>query len=257
MLKWCSYCQKFMGEIPPYEDFHVTHGMCNTCARVEDFTDSDIAHAGNLRKIRERLFDAGERSDLDAAAHTIENGIKVGLKSVDILIGVMAPMLSEVGDDWTKNILCVAEEHRFTNFCEKVFDLISTKVKAELAVSATPTNPSGVLLMNARGNSHVLGLRMLALRLLNSGRIVEIVDMPDSSEELAMLVARTQPELILVSMALAEQCKSVITFAERIAELPTSIRPRVIVGGYAVKAGLVSAIPGAELQGDISSVLAI
>jgi len=41
---------------------------------------------------------------------------------------------------------------------------------------------------------------------------------------------------------------------ERIAELPKSTRPKVIVGGYAVKLGLVPAIPGADLMADISSL---
>jgi len=53
-------------------------------------------------------------------------------------------------------------------------------------------------------------------------------------------------------MALAEQCAGVTALVERIEELPASIRPRVIVGGYAVKLGLVSAISDAELIGDIS-----
>jgi len=65
---------------------------------------------------------------------------------------------------------------------------------------------------------------------------------------------RTQPKLILVSIALAEQCMGVTAIAERVAELPSSIRPRVIVGGNAVKLGLVSVIPGADLMGDISSL---
>jgi hypothetical protein len=55
-------------------------------------------------------------------------------------------------------------------------------------------------------------------------------------------------------MTLAEQTPSVVTIAERIAQLPASVRPKVVVGGYAVKMGLITAIPGAHLIADISSL---
>jgi methanogenic corrinoid protein MtbC1 len=81
-----------------------------------------------------------------------------------------------------------------------------------------------------------------------------MIDVPPTLEDLTTQVIRTQPRLILVSMALAEQSIGVTTIVERIAELSSSVRPRIIVGGYAVKLGLVSAIPGADLMGDISSL---
>ena len=36
------------------------------------------------------------------------------------------------------------------------------------------------------------------------------------------------------------------------AALPEPVRPRVFVGGYAVKMGFVTAIPGADLVADIN-----
>jgi hypothetical protein len=55
-------------------------------------------------------------------------------------------------------------------------------------------------------------------------------------------------------MALPEQADGVVGIVDRIAALPQALRPRVIVGGYAVKQGLVSEIPGAELLADISQL---
>jgi hypothetical protein len=84
-----------------------------------------------------------------------------------------------------------------------------------------------------------------------------MLDVPATREDLTKQVIRTQPKFILVSMALAEQCTDVIAIAEGIAALPLSNRPRIIVGGFAVKFGLVSAIPGADLMGDISALQSI
>jgi hypothetical protein len=63
---------------------------------------------------------------------------------------------------------------------------------------------------------------------------------------------RARPRLLLISMALAEQVADVTRIAQSIAELPVDVRPRVIVGGNAVKRGHVDAIPHAELLADIS-----
>ena len=55
-------------------------------------------------------------------------------------------------------------------------------------------------------------------------------------------------------MALAEQSSGVMAMTKRIATLPSPVRPKIFVGGYAVKLGLVSDLPGAELMADISAL---
>ena len=34
MLRWCSYCQKYLGETAPLEDYRVSHGICQACEAV-------------------------------------------------------------------------------------------------------------------------------------------------------------------------------------------------------------------------------
>lgn len=63
-----------------------------------------------------------------------------------------------------------------------------------------------------------------------------------------------RPKALLVSVALPEHRPNVLKIAERVAALPAPIRPKIIVGGYAVKLGLVAEIPGAELMADISEL---
>ena len=255
MLKWCSYCQQFLGEIPDYEKLSITHGVCAACAaNALAFTESDFKLAESLRHIQHQLYDAGRRNDLETAEHIIENAARANIRAVDILIGIIGPMLYQVGEDWKRGILSVAEEHRFTSYCNEMFKRIASRVKVLMPVGATEAKEPEVLLMNAPGNKHTLAIRILTLWLWNRGMPARMIDVPPTLEDLTTQVIRTQPRLILVSMALAEQSMGVTTIVERIAELPSSIRPRIIVGGYAVKLGLVSAIPGADLMGDISSL---
>jgi len=198
------------------------------------------------------LFDAGRRDDLKAAEKIIEDASKANIRPVDVLIGIIAPMLYQIGEDWKNGILTVEAEHRFTAFCEQTFDLIAPKITADMSANLTRSNETDVLLMNAPGNEHTLAIRILALWLVSKGTLAQIADAHLNLDELVKLVGTTHPKMLLISMALAEQSRGVISIAERIAELPKSIRPKIIVGGYAVKLGLVPPIPGADLMADIS-----
>jgi len=251
MLKWCSYCQQFMGEVPDYDDLVITHGTCCEC-HPATFKPAglDLTHARFLKGIQRKLWNAGCDSDLKAAESIIDDAVNAGLRPIDILMGIIAPMLYEVGEDWKRGALSVEGEHRFTSFCKKVLDLIVPK--SEVGVSANRKSGGAILLMNALGNRHTLAVRILALWLASKGRRTEIVNAQRDIDQLLSLIRTKQTKLLLISMALSEQYGGVKEIAERIAELPEPIRPRVIVGGYAVKLGLIPPIPGADLMADIS-----
>jgi methanogenic corrinoid protein MtbC1 len=248
MLNWCSYCQHFGGEVPPYENLNITHGICADCEpNVLTLSDSDFAHARTVRDIQEQLYQAGSRNDLKAARRIIEGSRRSNMREVDILVGIIAPLLHQIGEDWKCGVVTVADEHRFTAFCEQVLELVTAKV-----TTVTPAQRAEVLMVNAPGNRHTLAIRILALWLMHQGIPARAIDEPLDIEDVVALVGRTRPRLLLVSLALAEQAAAVATIAERIVALPEPVRPKIIVGGYAVKVGLVTAIPGADLMADIS-----
>ena len=255
MLIWCSYCQQFLGEEPPYEQFTITHGVCRACeAGALTLTESDVEQALRLRGIQEQLAEAGRHGDLRAAEQIIEDAGTHNVGGADILLGVIAPMLYQIGEDWRRGIVTVAQEHRFTALCEAVYKLVAAKLVSRMAAGAAQAEPGAVLLMNAPGNCHTLAVRILALWLARQGVPARVVDGSPDIEDLIVLVGRIQPAIVLLSIALAEQADGVIAIAARIGALPERVRPKVLVGGYAVKLGLVSAIPGASLMADISSL---
>jgi hypothetical protein len=119
MLKWCSDCQQFMGEVPDFQDLNITHGLCNKCEipRLKS-AKLDLTHALVLKGIQRKLWNAGHRHDLEAAANIIANdAAKAGVRPVDVLIGIIAPLLYRIGEDWTRGTLSIEGEHRFTAFC--------------------------------------------------------------------------------------------------------------------------------------------
>jgi len=255
MLKWCSYCQQFMGEVPSYQDLVVTHAVCPACqARAPDFTDSDFDLAMALRDLQDRLHEAGRRNDLEAADEAIRAAIASNIRPVDILVGVIAPLLYHIGEQWKQNRICIAEEHRFTVFCDAVYVRICAMAADPAGAGAVPEQRPRILVMNAPGNVHTMAIRMLALWLRNRDWPVQLLEVPVATEQLVALLTSVRPRLLLLSMALAEQAAAVKVIVERIGSLPESVRPSVIVGGNAVKLGLVAPIAGSEFVADISSL---
>jgi methanogenic corrinoid protein MtbC1 len=245
-----------MGEIPPHDDFGITHGLCSDCeaSHIDLFSDSEIERAIFLSDIFQRLFDAGRREDIAAAEIVVANAIAEHCRPVDILIGMIAPMLYEIGEEWKRGALSVAGEHRFTAFCERVIGLVEAKNEATHEAGSEDASGPLLFLMNARGNMHTLALRILVLWLASQGMRVRIVDGEAGIDALLQDIAREQPKFLLISVSLREQRAEVAEVARRVAALPAAHRPKVIVGGYAVKAGLMRSLRGAELVADISKL---
>jgi methanogenic corrinoid protein MtbC1 len=256
MLKWCSYCQQFMHEIAPYDDFSITHGLCASCetAHQDPFATDIIARANFLSGIFKTLFDSGRQQDFQAASRIIEEAVTANCRPVDILIGMISPMLYEIGEEWKRGVLSVEAEHRFTAFSERVLKLIEARIRKGNTASRAPANATRMFLMNAPGNRHGLAVRILSIWLKNRGAKVRIIRDGVDQDSLIQRIAAERPKYLLISMALIEQRDSVVAIAHAARALPPDERPKIIVGGYPVKAGLISSIPETELLSDISAL---
>jgi methanogenic corrinoid protein MtbC1 len=207
--------------------------------------NSEIGNSHRLREIQGLLYEAGKTGDMAAASSVLRRALAAGLRPVDILVGLITPLLYLIGIEWESSLITVADEHRFTSFCERVFELVKLEVKA--ASRPMPSiRAAMVFLMNARGNDHSLGIRILSLWLQSKGIETRHLDPPPEPEILFRLAIQTRPQAILVSVALEYQKGYVYSIAEIIERLPRP-RPTLIVGGYAIKQNLISHIPGAIL----------
>jgi methanogenic corrinoid protein MtbC1 len=256
VLKWCAHCQQFIGEIPPLADYGITHGLCRKCAGDEPtlLSGDEYAHAVALRDIFQALFAAGRRNDLAAAVPVIDQAIAANCRPVDILVGMIAPMLHEIGDAWERGTLTVEGEHEFTAFCERVIDLVETRMSQAWSQPQRPAGDGRYLLMNAPGNIHVVGIRILGLWLHNKGWPIRHVDDRTVFDALTEPSLAGEPKTLLVSIALPEQCDAVAALVERVQSLPAPSRPNIVLGGYAVKTGRVLPIPGVTLAPDIGAL---
>jgi hypothetical protein len=258
MLKWwCSYCQKFQGETPPFGDLSITHVLCLECesAHSDVFAADVIRHGVFLREIFRSLFKAGRKNDFGSAERLVERAIAANCRPVDILIGIVAPMLYKIGEEWKSGAITVEDEHKFTAFSERVIDLIDSR----LHCSSSPRRGDTPVyfLMNAPGNTHSLAIRILALWLESLRICAPITIEHGDLERLARNISEIAPKRLLISMALPEQLDGVAAISALVGRLPKTVRPSVLVGGYAIKAGFVTFIPGADLVADISLLSSI
>jgi hypothetical protein len=80
MIRWCSFCQRFLGEIQPFDDPRFTHGICVPCdqklARGEDVKEQTAP----VRLLFSRIMDGGRAGDEHACASILEEARAMGAK---------------------------------------------------------------------------------------------------------------------------------------------------------------------------------
>jgi len=134
-----------------------------------------------------------------------------------------------------------------------VVQLVQARISTATA-TPIPTRATLSFLMNAPGNRHDLAVRILSIWLKGRGTKVRIFEDDVHQDRLMRNIAAERPKYLLISMAVTEQYDRVAELAKTVQALPQDIRPKTIVGGYPVKAGLISSIPETELLSNISEL---
>lgn len=134
-----------------------------------------------MGEIQHQLRDAGLRNDLRAAERIIEGAATLNVSPVDILMGMIAPALYQVGEDWKRGTRSIAEEHRFTSYCYDLFNWVVANARGNGPDSLTEAGDSEILVVNAPGNAHTLAIRILCLWMWNKGFRARMVEPPPAS----------------------------------------------------------------------------
>lgn len=236
MIKWCAFCQKFLGETQPLDDFSMTHGICGACLTSKAVSDAEL-----IRRIKpislyyRDLFSTGQSGDLRRSSELVARGLSLGLRPIDILVGIIQPALYEIGVLWATGKVSVADEHRFSSFCSVVIDLLYTK--GRWASGLQQSKRPRLLLIGAPDNYHFLGLKVVEFYLLTAGVPVFTVYPGIPVEDVPPLVRKLQPEYVGMSVATTDQYKSVRDLCDELQGLAPELQPRptLLVGGAALK----------------------
>jgi methanogenic corrinoid protein MtbC1 len=243
MIKWCAYCQEYQGETAPFDNFALSHSMCERCSAqgleipIDKFESIQL-----LKNLQDRLWMAGKSENRNAIDEIIDDAIISDVRPVDILVGLLAPLLYQIGEDWKQGKITVADEHRFTAFASDMLSTVRAKMEIESIVDRNKRFP--VLLLNAEGNDHSLGIQVLELFLRSSGIPAKAIFPGIPVAEAINLADEIEPEWIGISISLANQIPSVIETVEKIMKSSPAIANKIFLGGHAVKNELVPSISG-------------
>jgi methanogenic corrinoid protein MtbC1 len=234
MIRWCAYCQTFQGERAPFEDYSVTHTICSRCYDEEVFREADDIQAriepiAQFYKTVESIA-TGAVASPDAL---IDEGSRLGIAPFDLLVGVLQPALSEVGERWARSEITYHDERRLTETCGAILDRLAVRYP-EIADRRDASSPD-VILASASGNAHTVGLRMVEFFLLARGARV-LLFVGGSADELVRKTCETKPKILGIGVTLADQLDAAAQVANRVARQVGDVTD-VVIGGAAIRAG--------------------
>ena len=170
---------------------------------------------------------SGERDD---ARKLILDAYDAGVTVEDLFDDVFQPVLYETGEKWETGELAVGQEKEISFFLR---DLIA-QIGARSQTEAESTGPT-VIAACVEGESHELGLRMIATLLRAHGYTVYYLGPNVSPAFLVERIAVRQPDAVLIGVALSENLVSLNQSLLAIREASELLeKPLVIVGGAGV-----------------------
>src|SRR5512139_77926 len=163
MIRWCAYCQRYQGEVAPFDDYSMTHTICESCRASGAFMSRPSADLDAIRNFFGRIALAGPDLGL-TPSEIVAEGASLGLEPLDLMLGILQPLLYQLGARWERSDATIAEEHRISGTCAAVIQSILESDESLAALGRM--RPPTVLLVAAEGNDHVLGMRILEVVLL-------------------------------------------------------------------------------------------
>jgi hypothetical protein len=248
VIRWCSYCQAFLGEAQPYADPQITHGICERCIDKLERDEPLLQQTAAPRALFERILAVARSGDAVACATVVEEARALGLSSEVVTLGLLQPALYQVGLEWQGCQLSVAAEHRFTEWCERAFALVAGQLRVN-------DPPLAMLIFQTPGNQHTVGARFAAHALSARGLAVEAHIGELALDEMVALVRAKRPRIIGFSCALPASIAVAVALTLRMRErLVPALQPRFVLAGMAFRlGGEPSELPGRiEIVEDLS-----
>jgi methanogenic corrinoid protein MtbC1 len=230
VIYWCSYCQRFMREAPPFEDLRVSHGICDNCSSSLEDIDEQVERGRRVRDFLEATTADLFNRRLPSEDRLLAEARALGIRDVDLLVGLLQPVLCEVGRQFVSGKVSVELEHKISALTESILQALDD------SAARTPGRPS-TLLVTAPGNTHTFGPRIFAAQEAEKGENWDIMLAAAPEDVLARLESGDYRRLG-ISVALPSQCQA----ARNLADLGRERLPdiEVVMGGYAIKTAAVS-----------------
>lgn len=226
MIRFCCYCQSFIGQLQPYDDFNVSHGICEKCASIDlDLVGEDLPL--DVKVFYDALFSKVMQGEAVSPEEIVRQSTLLNLKQKDVFLGILHPLLWQIGKAYESGRLSVEQEHLFTHAVENYLSF--------LPEPESDTGSADILVFPAASNHHTIGAEFFK-RLIedNAGLTVKaLTEPPLTQEQLKRQLDETNARIVGVSIALPDQ----IIYVKELAKWLTPMHDiRLVIGGPAIPA---------------------
>ncbi|MBI3394494.1 MAG: B12-binding domain-containing protein, partial [Spirochaetia bacterium] len=212
MIRWCSYCQEYMGEALPFDDYSMTHGGCERCFREGVFEVTErIEKARAIAGLYQTLQILLRRRNAEEFKTVLHKMLALKLRPADVVIGILQPLMYDVGQLWAQGKITVADEHLFTHVASEMVGLMHDSLEGHQSFrqSAAPV----ILLAPTTGNYHTVGLQIVEMILTLHKIPNHTILSPMSADEMTSELRRLKPRYLGLSVA---QCSDQAALARLI-----------------------------------------
>ncbi len=181
-----------------------------------------VVTAGGTKEVVTEVIDACRRFDRDAVSGILRRDATV-LGMAAFLRERVAPLLEQIGEEWSRGGIEIRHEHFFSEVLEDELRLL--RVRLQVSAGGRP-----VVLASLPNENHALGLQVAALAITVAGRAVRVLGPHLPSDEIVHAAEVLDAAAVGVSMSLFASMDETARELEAIRKaLPPAIE--VWVGG--------------------------
>lgn len=177
-----------------------------------------------LSELREQLLRCLMHGDVEDAKKVYED-YSTHSGTANFFEKILTPVMYKVGDLWAKNKIGIADEHVCSN-------VANTLVKIIFERNMVRPTKKKVLVCTPEGEHHNLGANILESHLSCHGFKVHNLSPSEPHESIVRYVESAKPDVVFVSITLADNIKPGQRLVKRIKER-TNVP--IFVGGQAVR----------------------
>lgn len=177
-----------------------------------------------LSELRDQLLRCFMHGDVEGAKKTYED-YSMHSGTTNFFEKILTPVMYKVGDLWAKNKISIADEHVCSN-------VANTLVKIIFERNMVRPTKKKVLVCTPEGEHHNLGANILESHLSCHGFKVYNLSPSEPHESIVRYVESAKPDVVFVSITLADNIKPGQRLVRRIKER-TNVP--IFVGGQAVR----------------------
>ncbi len=178
-----------------------------------------------LGEVATRVLRALLRGDLATAEDAMEHGLENGLKVLDCYMGVLQPVLREIGRLWQVNRITAAQEHVASALVPGLMAFVRRRIKQ------TPPDRGTLFVTGVRGELHDLGLQIIRDVAVSEGWNTLLAGSNAPDAQVVALLHERPADIVGISVTMPHNIDAAKSLVQMIRSDATVRGSRIWVGG--------------------------